>query len=339
MVWCKFTLDNMKLFKSIKYNIDDNNILLKTIKNERTNIKNFFKTNKTYYKVEKVVEKVNDDMIKKDIINLSNEYFVDKLNVLNRLKKLHDTYKISWGNNNIIIQTTSMEFKSFESRIYILIGMIEYLRIKTHYNKSFSIYLALTNLEKTFPKNNIIMDVEHANSGYSDMNMNTIYIWRMEEFEKVLFHELMHLFDMDARHEKYDKHVDIDGMDRYYEALTDYYGIYYHIIYLSLVSRIKIKLLLELELGFIRNQANQLNDRLNLGNWVGKPNKKIKQKTASFAYYILKYLLFEYVCNKNEIIDNIKDYNKLYQELVSKGFIASKFIRIDSARMTLLQLK
>ena len=76
----------------------------------------------------------------------------------------------------------------------------------------------------------------------------------------------------------------------------------------------------------------------------------INQNTAAFSYYILKYLLIEYLLyNKSEILfkfikDNIIfdsevyyiEYNNIFNKLnIIKD---DKYIKINSIRMTLLEL-
>jgi hypothetical protein len=103
-----------------------------------------------------------------------------------------------------------------------------------------------------------------------------------------------------------------------------------------LITQVKIKTLLELELSFIRNQAMTLNDHFGLGNWKGKPKKVIKQSTAAFSYYILKYLLFEFLIDHD--LDETVDYGELLKKSLAFGFKIKPYTKIKSSRMTLLQL-
>jgi hypothetical protein len=199
------------------------------------------------------------------------------------------------------------------------------------------IYLILSNLTKAFPLNKQIIGVKHANTGYTDFQKNIIFVWRLEEYEKVLFHEVIHYCDLDKRDHHVEHIADINGPHSYYEAITDVFGIYYHIIYLSIITKIKIKTLLEIELSFIRNQAFILNDYLGLGNWKDQPDKIIKQTTPAFSYYILKYLIFEYLIDHN--INQAENYNELLQKSLEQGFTVKSHNKIKSSRMSLLQLE
>jgi hypothetical protein len=339
-IWSDFTKDNIKLFKTNRYLLKSDNILLQHLKNERDEIKKFSKKINAKINIAIITDTSLLSKLNNMIMNYSNKYFVYKKKVIDELYDLKITCKISWGiSNNIIIKTNMEDLAYIKRRIKFLVLFIEYLKFKSNnLNKDVTIYLILTRLTKYFPTDTKI-DVKHANSGYTDFNENIIFIWRYEEFEKVLFHELIHYFDLDSRDHAFDNMINFKGYGAsYYEAITDFWGIAYHLIFLSIITKISLKTLLEIELIFIRNQAMQLNNYYKLKNWKTKPNKIIEQKTAAFSYYIIKYLLFEYALNNNIDI-NMENYNDILKEILDKGFKLQRFIKINSARMTLLQLK
>ena len=328
MPWSKFTKNNLKLFTKFKLSLDDNNSLVKYIIKERNDIKKFIKEKYKTFSI--TLEKIakHDDVFK-----FAKAKFVDTENLLKDMKCLNNIFKITWNNNSIII-ITEEEIK-INNRIKLIVFIIEYLKQKTNNNKDVKIYLILSRLEKKFPLNSKIMGVKNANSGYNDSINNIIFIWRKEEFEKVLFHELIHNFNLDKREQDVHDIINCNGPHLYFEAYTDFLGIIYHLIYLSLITNKKIISLLEYELGFIKNQALTLNNIL--GNWIESPNILIEQKTAAFSYYILKYLLFEYFM-KNEFND-LTNYNEILDNVLSNKFKIDRFIKLESSRMTLLQLK
>jgi hypothetical protein len=332
--WSQFTIDNMKLFHN-KIKLDNDNILLETIKNERAKIVSYSKNLKIKIKIS-IIDN-NNNIIKE----YSKVSWVDMKGVHNELDTLDTTYLVSWNNNKIIIRTTKQCFENIRYRLKIIVAMIEYLKFKSdNMEKNATIYLVLTQLKKTFPTNNII-GIKNANTGYTDLNTNIIFVWRYEEFEKVLFHELIHFFDMDTRTHDFDDIIDAKGINpSYYEVFTDFWGIVYNIIFLSLVTKIKIKTLLELELSFIQNQAMILNKHFKLHDWYDKPKKIINQKSPAFSYYILKYMLFMFAL-ENDIMKYLlqNKTNELLKELVSIGFVMKPYINIKSSRMTLMQLK
>ena len=329
MVWSEFTRENLIIFSKYKYLLNQNNTLLKYIKDERIKIIDFIIKNKLSSITITKLDTCND------FYKYVKSNFVDKEDLLKDMKTLNYIYEIKWNNNFIIINSED-EIK-LSKKLKIIIYMIEYLKEITQNKKDVKIYLILSRLEKFFPKDSKIMGIKNANSGYNDSSNDIIFIWRKEEFEKVLFHELIHNFNLDKRHDHVDDIINTTGPHLYFEALTDFRGIIYHLIYLSLITRKKIIRLLEYELGFIRNQAMRLNNIWELGDWHKIPENIIEQKTAAFSYYILKYLIFEYFLI-NEF-DLSEDYETILNKVLHKKFKIVEFIEFDSSRMTLLQLK
>jgi hypothetical protein len=334
-MFCNFTNKNYKYYIKNKYNLDNDNLLLNTLNNEKDNIINYIKLNSFNI----IINEYNYNIEK-----YCNFHFVDKLRLLNNLKILNKTLLITWNNNKIIIKIQNIN-NIILIKIKIIIYILEYLNLK---KQNFKIILVLSNLEKFTPNENSYINPEHINSGYYDPNINTIFIWRYEEFEKVIFHEFIHLINLDKHNNSVNLLINTcENAHNYFEAITDFWAIFYHLIYLSLILNIDIKLLLEIELSFIKNQAMKLNHFLNLNNWDKKIliNKNIKQSTSAFSYLILKYLLFEYIINLKEFNINLINYIKnidlqiLINKIINKKFIQEKYNNHNSFRMTLLQLK
>jgi len=301
--------------------------------------------------------------LKKDIINKFDknikyeiiEYKIPK----NKLKKLFDTewvysklyenigdldadYEITWNyktNHTIYLKCSKDKFNSFKQRLSILLNLLNFLYDKknTDQIRPINIYLILSHLKKQLEKD-VIINAKHINSGYTDFQSNEILVWREEEFEKVIFHEMIHYMDLDVRNMSFDdNHLphEIDGYKSYFEAFTDFWGILYHLIYISIITNKSVNSLLQIEYNFIENQANLLNHHFGLKNWRDK--KIIKQKSPAFTYFILKYLIFKEIIYSNNInlLDNPRE---LVITVLQKGFTEKQFIDLNSSRMTLLQI-
>ena len=314
------------------YENRDKNIKFDFIKEERKKVKN--KLKKIDYKIE--LYTIPENKIKK----LVNTEWVSQ-EVINNLQTLDTNYKITWDYktiHNIYLKCSEEKYNSFFKRINILLNVINYLYDKKTYeeNKPINMYLVLTPLEKNFDIDSII-GPKNINSGYTDFNENEIFIWREEEFEKVILHELIHYMDMDNKHIKFNDNVlihNVNSFKSYFEAFTDFWGIIYHLIYVSLVTERSINSLLQIEFKFMENQANLMNNFFELNNWEHK--KEINQNTPAFSYFIIKYMIFEKVINSNNItlLDNPYE---LILNILSNRFKTNKFI-ILSPRMTLIQL-
>lgn len=345
--FCDFTQENISYFIN-KRTISKKSPLLETIKSERIHILNFIKSNNINIQI----RALSIDEIKNKINKFSNVFWVDQYNLLKNIEHLDRTFELSWifvpnnqtvtseliNKNRIYIRSREDKIINIIKRFKILILMAEYLKIKSNSSdKIIDMYLILSDLEKIMPNSNERIAVRHVNGGYTDFNKNIIFIWRYEEFEKVFFHELIHFFDMDNKDHDISCELIIDGPKSYYEAITDFWGIFYHIIYISLITNKSIKKLLEIELSFIQNQAMQINDYFDLGDWKKKPTKIIRQITPAMSYYILKYMIFEYFIYNN--FEELSNYPILLNKIINIGFERKNFNNIKSSRMTLLQLK
>jgi hypothetical protein len=333
----EFSREHIPIFKKVKYILSDNNILIKNIKKERKLIKNFIKNNNININIKKVEPNKYNQQIKE----YAETSWVDTKNVIKELDKLDKNYIIKWylntstesHKNKIYIRTSD---SNILKRIKYIIYFIEYLKNKNKLFRPVNAWLIMTNLKKIRPEENKIIGIKSVNTGYTDFSKNIIFLWRHEEIDKVFLHEIIHYLDMDHRDEHVKDIAQVSSNGSFYEAITDFWAIYYHIILVSLITRINIKYLLELELGFIKNQALMINEHLKLGSWKEKPKILVKQNTPAFSYYLIKYLLFEYFLENN--LDFDMDYEKLLKIALLKGIQEKDYIKIESSRMSLISL-
>lgn len=326
--WSKFTTTHFSKINELKKSyVTENSFIIKKAKEERDEI---FKLPDTPFKISTIT-------IPKDkLIKYASTYWVYD-EVINKLDELTGSYLIEWTNNNltnrIYIKCKPQKIEIIKNRLNILIKVINRIQIKSKKKLGIELYLVLSNLKKKLDNGNTI-GPKHVNSGYTDTLNNYIFIWREEEFEKVSFHELIHFFDMDHRDEEYEHE------DSHYEAITDFKGIFYNIIYISLCTKIKIVTLFNIELTFIFNQAKMINNSL---------QNNIKSSSPIYSYFLLKALLFNYIINlKNldefeKIWHNIfiknNNFNKLIEKVKKPNIeLNNKYYNFNSARMTSLEL-
>jgi len=324
-----FTNNNLKIFINRNKNINFNYI--KELKKDI--VKNFNKN----IKYEILEYKIPDNKLKK---LFDTEWVYSK--IYDNLDNLDVECEIIWDyktKHTIYLKCNKEKFTSFKQRLPILLNILNFLYDKKNTNQTrpINIYLILSHLKKELEKD-VIINAKHINSGYTDFNSNEILVWREEEFEKVIFHEMIHYMDLDVRNMSFDdNHLphEIDGYKSYFEAFTDFWGILYHLIYISIITKKSVNSLLQIEYNFIENQANLLNHHFGLKNW--KDKKKIKQNSPAFTYFILKYLLFKEIIYSNNI-QTLEYPKELIMTILKKKFIQKVFIDLNSARMSLLQL-
>ena len=133
---------------------------------------------------------------------------------------------------------------------------------KTKQKNELDIYLVLTDLKKLFPDKETIIGIKHVNTGYTDFNRNIIFIWRYEEFEKVLIHEIQHYYgcDFHSSDPNYyliknviEKHFDIDGDDKVNESYNEALAHIIAMVYFSKIHKIQLQDVYHHELYFLIN--------------------------------------------------------------------------------------
>ncbi len=250
--------------------------------------------------------------------------------VKNELEYLDTEYLITWNNNKLYLKCTKNKFIKISNRIDNLIKMITY--IKGTNTESIEIYLCLSSLKKQID-NNYKITPKNINSGYTDITNRYIFIWREEEFEKVLFHELVHFFNCDHREETYNYYTNYDSL---FEAITDFKAIIYNIVYISYITKCKIDKLINYEFSFIINQGNMIN------NIINKNNTKLI--SPAFSYFVLKAMLINY-CISNDFTENDYDnlfiHNKNFNKIIKKfnKLNENYFFNFNSSRMTFFELE
>jgi hypothetical protein len=336
-----FTNKYLKIFMKKR-----SNVIFPKLKKMRSDISNYIKNNEIKFKIEEYV------IPEKKLHTLIDTQWVYK-EVLNSIKDLHANYKISWSYKNfnhcIFIKSTESKFNSFKERLDTLLHIINYIydSKKTSEEREINMYLLLSPLKKIIEKDDTICP-KNINSGYTDFSTNEIFIWREEEFEKVIFHELIHYMDLDVRNMAFDDEdipIIINGPKSYYEAFTDLQGILYYLVYLSIVTGKSVNSFFQIEYEFIKNQANNLNNIFKLEDWstlaksepTNKEKKIIKQSSPAFTYFIIKYLIIKKIVEDNNI-NLLNNPKELIKTIFNIGFISESCIDIKSSRMTLIQM-
>ena len=148
MKWSKFTYQYFPLFESLTKLDKTNNNISYLLKKEKKNIIKYI----VYHFDLKIIIKllsnqdIDQDKLKKQIIDYSKSDFVDTKNLIKKLDTLNKTYIILWNNNKIIIKSDT--YPKLLKRIEILILIIEYIKekIKLTKTKPITIYLILSRL-------------------------------------------------------------------------------------------------------------------------------------------------------------------------------------------------
>ena len=314
--------DCLRLFKhftnvdKVKYNID------------LSNIQNILRHK---YKI-KIKQKKSNVIIDS---SMYHNQFVPK-DILDEIKTLNSCQIINFNVNKMpvkIVVCYSTENINFlvKHLVQIICGFNIYAN---NVQESLDLNIYLTNHKKILPQNKIFT-AENANSGSSYPGKN-ITIFRKEELTKVLFHELIHFYQIDLRpsNSYIRDNFKINGPIRINEAYTETWGVILHSLYFT-KNISYFWNLLSYQIAFSYYQVCKILKYLGCSNLN---NCTITQKTSIFSYYILKSAFF----NKLDLFLTSKDnYQTLVKICISDEHFKTKIknwkIIDNSMKMTLIQ--
>ncbi len=186
-------------------------------------------------------------------------------------------------------------------------------------NKPLNYYILLSPFKRYLPdKHNIIRPI-NINGGYTYINGNNIYVYRLEELPKVLLHETIHhLIDVkwkDNNLIKLKEAFNIDEKTVLYpnEAVIELFATILQLYFVSNYNCNKLKKLIKEEINYSRYKCYQILNLL---------NKKWYEKTNSYCYIIFKTILLinfkkymsqeKYIFNDDYITDFLIQNKKIY---------------------------
>ena len=231
--------------------------------------------------------------------------FISQSVINNIIKRTHYYCMITNNNRNIIIfGNNKNEIKNYMMKC---LSVLDFFNIFYIDNTKLNLYIFLSDIKKIFPNDNFYTPY-HVNTAYS-IKKSEIVIFRKEEFEKVLFHELIHFYDLDILNYQQNLITKFPKFKFKFnpnEAYTDFFAIIFHILYVHYITNKSLKDLIKIELGFINNQVKQIYKLTNSTSF-NQMLDNYNQSTSVFSYYIIKSAMFS-----NEKLLNTIDINKLY---------------------------
>ena len=290
-----------------------------------------------------------------------NEYYDLIFNPCSDRKELHD---LLYNNNfisldvlhyyeitniiNVKIKNDKFDLDLYiahsdESRIdYFILKIIKILnimyeinnRIIKNSNKKLNVKVLLTKQRKEIYDDLIpILSSINVNSG-SSIRGEIVCVWREEELEKVLIHEIQHYYGCDfyinCNEYKYvkkilEEHFNVDGKDMVNESYNETLAHIIHMCFINKELNMNINKIYDIEMKFLFLQTAKIIKYFGGSKFqqLFKSNEKfisLKQTTSVLSYYIIKTIMmfniiksldlihkFDMKCNKENII-NFGDY-------------------------------
>lgn len=289
-------------------NIDNNNLIIKYQKfNSKIN-----KVIKNKYIPELITNFINNNKSIKTSINLT----IDKSDYIINLY----FFKIP---NNIV--------EIYENIIKIITLLSTYK--KTIYkNNNYEINIYFTNFKKEINFKDNIIGPLNVNTGVtSSYNSEVkIIIYRIEEWFKVLIHELIHAFNFDFK----DNYIAFKELKKYYninsefnlnESYVEFWARLINVIYYCNLKSNNNEVLFEKNFKkYFKKEINHsIDSGLKILSLMSIHNNNYEEKSNVFAYYIITSLL---IINYKNFINWCYHYNDNLINISSEKIITYKFV-------------
>jgi len=196
-----------------------------------------------------------------------------------------------------------------------------------------NIRIILSRQKKILFSNYNILGPINVNSG-STLPGEYVNIWRFEEFEKVMIHELQHFYgcDFHSSDSNYylienviNNNFDIEGDDNVNESYNEVMAHIISMIFFSKVNKLKLENIYHSELYFLLFQTAKIIDFFSGENYISifktsSKHIKFNQRTSVLSYYLIKTLFMFYISYTTQFISKIsmKCNDKNSMELLSK---------------------
>lgn len=293
-----------------QHNINISDINAKLIKNLNENLN------------ENINENLNEKLINNynEIINVfyNNFLSIDVIQELesNDLKNItinNDYYKISLYYYDINDINILNELEKIIKIINLIRSINKYYKINNH--DFYNIIIFLSNRKKyLFDKTKLISPM-NINSG-ATICLHNVIVWRKEELEKVLIHELLHYIQLDYDlfqnnylcEEINDLFNFSDKIDknRINESYNEAVAGIINMCWKSVKYNLNIQQIYDIEMKFLFFQTCKIIKYFNGYSGEDLFNININQTTSFLSYIILKMILFY---NINELLDFINKIN------------------------------
>lgn len=207
---------------------------------------------------------------------------------------------------------------------------VQCMRMICNSTKPLTFWLVPCLALKEFPAQGKHVGVEHVNSAYTYANGNTVFIFRREEFPKVMMHEAIHhVCSIDTAMDWTQDHlgrifemfrVDHTTVLRPNEAIVEAMAELFHTAFIAVEYGLDAQMLHMREVNWSLQQAKRVLARQGSGLW--------KEDTHAFSYYVLRSMFmfkpdeFLALCNINDVHIKIDKLLSFMREIyTSKEYI------------------
>jgi len=200
------------------------------------------------------------------------------------------------------------------SQLFLTIKRIIITRTFFNISGPMVIHFICSPYKRYFPQKGVISS-KHINGGFTDITKNEIFVTRVEEYSKVLLHEVLHhchyihgnFSQNNIQKLKQTFNISDETMLLPNEAVVEFWATILTIKYISFETKVPYKILYDLEIQHSICQSARI---------IAKQgNKKWKEKTNSYCYIVFKTILLAHVA------DFLEKYTFPYDDTYITDFI------------------
>ena len=251
----------------------------------------------------------NKNLLNKYIHEINNTRFSNNINITKYVNKCNKIFYINYNNINIFVYCYNyIDCYNFNKFIKIIKRLAIIDKIY-NLNKNFNIHVSLSNYPRFLPSKKEIFDSKHVNGGFTIPDGNNIYIFRKDEYSKVIIHEFIHhihiindsLFNLNQYHIKLlKKKFDISNETSLLpaEGVVEFWTTIYNTIFISIEYNFSFKLLIKKEIDFSIYQIFKIINNYKYPIW--------QETTNVFSYFFIKTIL---LVNYNKFLELNLPYN------------------------------
>ena len=342
----KYNINHNKISKI--HSVDEYPQLYEIYKNNIPNIKTFIDFIKYYsLNIHDLYDFKNDLINKntkdrKELIDIFYNNF-QSIDIIQEIET-HDLTHIEVQIDNIRISLyyydNTLDINEIISniiKITLLIDKIAHL-YNIHPN-NYNIIIFLGKNKKYLFNNTKIITPMNINSG-STLFSSYVCLWRLEEYEKVLIHELLHYIGIDHQlftdislNNKINMIFKIVGKNHINESYNECVASIINMCWKSIKYNININKIYDLETKFLIFQTNKIIKFFDGNKAEDLFNINIIQTTSALSYIIIKTILFINITEILHLINYIKiKFNNnniiLYQNLLLDLLQKKNYIQI-----------
>lgn len=200
------------------------------------------------------------------------------------------------------------------SQLILTIKRIIITRTFFNINGPMVIHFICSPYKRYFPQKGIISS-KHINGGFTDITKNEIFVTRVEEYSKVLIHEVLHhchyihgyFSQNNIQKLKQTFNISEKTILLPNEAVVEFWATILTIKFISFETKIPFKLLYDLELHHSICQSARIVQK--------QGNKEWDEKTNSYCYIVFKTILLAHVA------EFLKNYTFPYDDTYITDFI------------------